>query len=69
MAQALGYQSVPAEYSGDGPEQVVCAARYLQAGLLVVHPSSANDRGGPDVGAPGADPVRSGRRWPRAIPW
>jgi hypothetical protein len=33
------------------------AARFLQADLLVVDPSSANDCGSPDVGAPGTDPV------------
>ena len=32
------------------------AARFLQADQLVVHPGSANDCGGPDVGAPGTDP-------------
>jgi hypothetical protein len=32
-------------------------ARFLQADLLVVDPSSANDCGGPDVGAAGTGPV------------
>jgi hypothetical protein len=33
------------------------AARFLRADLLVVDPSSANDCGGADAGAPGTDPV------------
>jgi hypothetical protein len=139
MTQALGYLSLPAEYAGDGREQVVnaaagnlaafaqragyrlagvftdlrgqsehgfyalvsslrghgagavvvpelshlrqvgclvgadaaTAARYLQADLLVVHPSPANDCGGPDLGAPVTDQVDGhadpGRRDARGV--